>query len=136
MKEEEVIVAEKMTPLDELSHLLFEKRRIILVAEGSVDLSSLQGKNSIYILQLPESSTAAGGRVGGFGERKIQKVYCFRYENGACEKVLETDDPERLERFELPYHAAGLPIVLRDGTEMIVSGVVDPEFISSYKQVT
>ncbi len=124
-----------MTALDELSHLLLEKRRIILIAEDSVDLGSLQGKNLIYILELPEGSTAAGGRAGGFGERRIQKVYCFRYENGACEKILETDDPEVLERFELPYHAAGLPVVLRDGTEMIVSGVVDPELVQSYRQM-
>lgn len=129
-------VAEKMTALEELSHLFLEKRRIIVVAEDSVDLKLLQGRNWIYILELPEGSTAAGGRAGGFGERRIQKAYCFRYENGACDKVLETDDPEKLERFELPYHAAGLPVILSDGTEMIVSGVVDPEFIRSYKQVT
>ena len=128
-------MTDRMTPLEYLSKLLGEKRTMILVAENSVDLRSLQGKNSIYILQVPEGSSAAGGRAGGFGERRIEKVYCFRYENGVCEKVLETDDPEKLEKFELPYHAAGLPVILTDGTEKIVSGVIDPELIESYEQV-
>ena len=124
-----------MTPLEELATLLAEKGRRIVVAENPVDLKLLQGQNSVYVLQLPEGSRAAGGRAGGFGERRIEKLYAFHYENGSCRKLFETDSPEKLERFELPYHAAGTTIVLPDGSERIISGVIDPEFVESYKRI-
>ncbi|HEX4921667.1 MAG TPA: hypothetical protein VFV92_13120 [Candidatus Bathyarchaeia archaeon] len=124
-----------MTPLEELSLLISEKGRKILVAENPVDLQKLQGGNSVYILQLPEGSTAAGGRAGGFGERRLEKLYAFHYEDGACFKLFEVDSPEKLEKFDLPYHAAGTQIILPDGSERIMSGVIDPEFVESYKHV-
>ncbi len=124
-----------MTPLEELTHLLSEKGRKILVAENPVDLKSLHGENFVYILQLPEGSTAAGGRAGGFGERRLEKLYAFHYSNGSCRKLFEVESSEKLERFELPYHAAGMPVLLPDGTERIISGIVDPEFVASYKQI-
>jgi len=34
----------------------------------------------------------------------------------------------------LPYHAAGLSVVLPDGSEKVVSGVVDEEFIRTYNE--
>ena len=124
-----------MTPLEELTLLISEKGRKILVAENPVNLQKLQGGNSVYILQLPEGSTAAGGRAGGFGERRLEKLYAFHYEDGACFKLFEVDSPEKLEKFDLPYHAAGTPIILPDGSERIMSGVIDPEFVESYKHV-
>jgi len=39
-----------------------------------------------------------------------------------------------LDRLELPYHAAGLGVVLSDGSERVVSGVVDEEFIRKYNE--
>src|SRR5882762_6350240 len=124
-----------MTPLDELAKLISEKGRKILVAENPVDLRTLQGENSVFILQLPEGSSAAGGRAGGFGERRVEKIYAFHYQNGSCRKLFEVESPEKLERFELPYHAAGTPVILPDGSERVMSGVIDPEFVESYKQV-
>src|SRR3990170_6990613 len=124
-----------MTPVEELATLLAQKGRRILVAENPVDLQSLRGHNSVYVLQLPEGSLAAGGRAGGFGERRIEKLYAFYYEDGSCRKLFETDSPEKLDRFELPFHAAGTPVVLPDGSERIISGVIDPEFVESYKRI-
>ncbi len=124
-----------MTPVEELSILISEKGRRILVAQNPVDLKTLQGENMVYVLQLPEAGTAAGGRAGGFGERRVEKIYCFHYENGTCRKLFESDASEKLERFELPFHAAGTPVILQDGSEKIISGVIDPEFVESYKQV-
>ncbi len=124
-----------MTPLEELAELLSEKSRRIFVAENDVNLKSLQGENSIFVLELPEGSMAAGGRAGGFGERRVEKLYAFHYANGACRKLFEVNTPDKLEKYELPYHAAGTPVVLPDGSERIVSGVIDPEFVESYKRV-
>ena len=124
-----------MTPLEELTSLVIEKGRKILVAENPVDLQNLQVENSVYILQLPEAGSAAGGRAGGFGERRLERLYAFHYEKGACFKLFEVDNPEKLERYDLPYHAAGTPIILPDGSEHVISGVIDPEFVESYKRV-
>src|SRR5438552_17603054 len=95
-----------MTPHEELTQLISQKGRRILVAHSPVDLKSHQGENSVYILQLPEDSHAAGGRAGGFGESRVEKVYCFHYQNGTCRKVVVVESTEKLERFERPYHAA------------------------------
>ncbi|HZD13286.1 MAG TPA: hypothetical protein VE177_07200 [Candidatus Binatus sp.] len=122
-------------PLEELARLLGEKGRRILVAENPVDLKGLEGKNSIFVLQLPEGSLAAGGRAGGFGVRKLEKLYAFHYENGAVRKLFEVDSPEKLDSFELPYHAAGTPVIMPDGSEKVISGVIDPEFVANYKQL-
>ena len=124
-----------MTPLEELTSLVSEKGRKILVAEKPVDLRNLREPNSVYILQLPDGSHAAGGRAGGFGERRVEKLYAFHYENGACRKLYEVDSTDKLDRFELPYHAAGTPVILPDGSERVMSGVIDPEFVESYKQI-
>jgi hypothetical protein len=124
-----------MTPLEELAALLSEKGRRLFVAENDVNLKSLEGENSIFVLQLPEGSMAAGGRAGGFGERRVEKLYAFHYADGACRKLFEVNSPEKLEKYEVPYHAAGTPVVLPDGSEKIVSGVIDPEFVESYKRI-
>jgi len=124
-----------LTPLEELTQLVSEKSRRIFVAESNIDLRESQGKNCVYVLQLPTSALgSAGGRVGGIGERKVEKLYCFRQEDGKWIKVYETNDESKLERFELPYHAAGLSVVLPDGSEKVVSGVVDTEFIRMYNE--
>lgn len=124
-----------MTAIQELERLATEKSRRIFVAESPIDMRESTGRNTIYILELPTNAAgAAGGRIGGIGERRIQKLYCFHQENGKCIKAYETDDVSKLERFELPYHAAGLGVVLPDGSEKVVSGVIDEEFVKSYNE--
>jgi len=125
-----------MTPLEELTQLTKEKGRRLFVAEHPIDLSTTQGRNCLYILELPTGTGSAGGRVGGIGERRVEKVFCFRQENGNWMKVYETESLEKVEIFDLPYHAAGLEVRLPDGTEKIVSGVVDEELIERYNRIT
>jgi hypothetical protein len=125
-----------MTPLEELTQLMSEKSRRLFVAENPINLTSTEGGNCVYVLELPTSAPgAAGGRVGGIGERKIQKAYCFRQVDGKWIKLYETESAEKLETFELPYHAAGLSVTLPDGTERVVSGVIDQELVQNYNQV-
>ena len=124
-----------MTPLEELANLAREGGRRIFVAEHEIDLSKNEGTNGVYVLELPsEAPGAAGGRVGGVGERKLRKLLCYQQQNGKWIKAYETEDPEKLQKYELPYHAAGLSIVLPDGNQKVVSGVVDEEFIIAYNQ--
>ena len=122
-----------MTPLEELTRLVTEPSRRIFVAEKPLDLRSAEGENCVYTLQLPVSAQgAAGGRIGGVGERRIQKVYCFQLKNGNWLKKLETESPDQIERFELPYQAAGLSITLPDSTERTVTGLIDEKLVQGY----
>jgi hypothetical protein len=124
-----------MTPLDELVSLLNEKSRRIFVAEHTIEFDNVHRDNCVYVLELPGASPgSAGGRVGGFGERTLVKLMCFQQHDGKWTKPFETEDLERLERLELPYHATGLSVILPDGCERVVIGVVDPEFVRKYNE--
>jgi hypothetical protein len=109
--------------------------RCVYVAERPIDLTRLDEANTIFVLQLPEGfSTAAGSRGGGFGERRILRVYEFVCGEGGCKKVCEREGQEVTESLDLPYHAAAFPIKLPDGREKIVSGVADAEFVAAYRR--
>ncbi len=108
------------------------KGRRVFVTEDEVDLRRLDRPNNIYVLQLPDASTAAGGRGGGFGERRVVKVYHYVCGQGDCRKIGEFEDEERIENLDLPYHATAFPIILPEGKEKLVTGVVDRELVKSY----
>jgi hypothetical protein len=125
-----------LSAFEELVRLASEGTRRIFVAHGPIDLRRKDDENYVFVLELPTvKSGAAGGRIGGIGERKIQKLQCFQLQNRECRKIFETEDAEQLEKFELPYHAAGLSIMLPDGSEKVVTGVVDPELVDRYNGV-
>jgi hypothetical protein len=119
--------------LSDLLEIVNGKGRRVYVAEKPINLGDLAVPNNIYILQLPDGSTAAGGRGGGFGERRIVKVYHFECGGGSCRKVGEFEDDERLDSLDLPYHATAMPILDPQGAEKLVSGVVDGQFAESYR---
>ena len=77
-----------MDGLAELLSLLSAKGRRVYVVEKEVDLRDLGPRNTVYVLQLPDGSTAAGGRGGGFGERRIVKVYHYELGGGECRKAV------------------------------------------------
>jgi hypothetical protein len=119
--------------LQEFVSLIGSRTRCIYVSEQAIDLRKLDGPNTIFVLQLPEGfSTAAGSRGGGFGDRRILRVYRFVCGQGDCRKVGESEDQSVTESLELPYHAAAFPIILPDGKERLVSGVADRDLVASY----
>jgi hypothetical protein len=123
-----------MDDLSKLLEILNSSGRRVYVAEREVDLSRLGERNTIYVLELPTGSNAAGGRGGGFGERRITRVYHFECGEGLCRKVGEEEDDERLDTLDLPYHATAMPIIDSEGKEKLVSGVIDASFVSSYRE--
>jgi hypothetical protein len=121
-----------MAGAEEFIALIESKGRRVFVTDELVDLGRLDQPNEIYVLQMPDGSTAAGGRGGGFGERRVIKVYHYSCGRGECKKVGEFEDAEKIESLDLPYHATAFPIILPGGTEKLVSGVADRELASSY----
>src|SRR5713101_8277243 len=114
----------EMAGLKEFVCLIESRMRCVYVTERPIDLKKPGGPNTIFVLQLPEGfSTAMGSRGGGFGERRILRVYQYLYGRGDCSRVNEFENQETIERLDLPYHAAAFPIILPDGKEKLVSGV-------------
>ncbi|MDV3244950.1 MAG: hypothetical protein LYZ66_07265 [Nitrososphaerales archaeon] len=121
-----------MTPLEELSELLSGRSRAIAIASRDLDLNAQPVENDIFVLQMPQGSLAAGGRGGGFGERRVVKVLLFRLAQGGCQKLFETEDESKLSEFEIPYYVARVPVRLMDGTETMGYGVVEPELVQRF----
>lgn len=121
-----------MPGAEELAALLESRGRRVLVTQEMVDLRRLDVQNEIYVLEMPDASTAAGGRGGGLGERRVVRVYHFACGRGECRKVGQVEDQDKIESLDLPYHATAFPVILPGGREKLLSGVVDRELVSSY----
>ena len=123
-----------MSPLEEISSILGGGRRVIVISEKDVNLKTMEGSNSLFLLSLAEGSLASGGRGGGFGERRVVKVSHFRYRDGVCEKLFETADESKVALFEIPFYVARTPLTLSDGSESVGYGVVEPELVKSFSE--
>lgn len=109
-------------------------QRKLVVAQSDVRLDK-PGKNEIFVLMVEESRGSAGGRAAGSGHRRINKVHCFACEQGKCEQVLEVDDPAKVDMFDIPYSAVAMDITLSDGRPYVVQGIVEPDFVTGYRNV-
>ena len=116
---------------DSLDEILQLPQRKLVVAQNDVLLDSAL-KNEIFILMVEESRGSAGGRSAGGGHRKITRIYGFACDAG-CRKIFETDDPRKVEQFDIPYSAVAMDIKLSTGAPYVVQGVVDPDMIAGYK---
>jgi len=123
-----------LTPLQELSDLLTGKSRVIVISEKEVDLRSGHAGGMVLVMKMVEGSLSAGGRGGGFGERRITRAALYRLGGDGCERVAETEDERLLKTLEVPYYVSRLPFVLEDGTEVVGYGAVDPELIAEYSK--
>lgn len=120
-----------MSELEELLTLLREKAEtnlVLVVSDNDINLNS-DSKNRIYILEVETNTHAAGGRGGGFGQRKFRKVYGFDYQNGACKKILETS--ENLDDLDSGY-VVRMPLTLPDGKEIMASCSIDSMLVQEY----
>ena len=118
-----------LDPLEELVACLTGPSRAIVIARKDVDLRPGSGENTLFVLNVGEGSLAAGGRGGGFGERKVSAVSCFELKGDAWTLVFRAPQ-ERAGEYEVPYYVSRLPLTLADGTETMGYGVVDPELVS------
>ncbi len=118
-----------MNPLEELASHLLGSSRAVVISEKDVDLRPGGQENRLFVLKIGAGSLAAGGRGGGFGERRVTAAYCFELARGAWVKRYEAEGESAAGGFEVPYYVSRLPMTMADGAEIVGYGVVDPALV-------
>ena len=107
-------------------------QRKLVVAQSDVYLDGHE-KNEIFILMVEESRGSAGGRAAGSGHRRIERIYGFICDGGACTRFFESGDQDKVDQFDIPYSAVAMDIRLTDGQQYVVQGIVDSDLVGSYR---
>lgn len=117
-----------MALLDEVNQHLAGGSRAIVISDREFDLRPSSGDFRFFLLKIGEGSLAAGGRGGGFGERKVTAVLCYERKGGSWTKLFEAGEGQA-GSFEVPYYVSRLPMTMTDGSESMGYGVVDPDLV-------
>ena len=118
-----------------LDKVLKEPKRKLIVASNDIILNK-NTDNIIFVLMVEESFGSAGGRGGGSGNRKIDKIMGFEINNNNILKIFETEDENTIGKFEIPYNAVAMDIILGSGAPYVVQGITDIEMINEYVKIT
>lgn len=121
---------------DSIDDILLLPQRKLVVSASDIDLHDNNAANDIFILMVEESQGSAGGRAGGSGHRRINKIYHFLCEGNRRSRLFQTEDSSWIEKFDIPYSAVAMDIRMSDGRTHVVQGVVDPGLVSLYKSTT
>lgn len=124
-----------MDALSEIASHLSGGARAIVIAQKDIDLRPGSPDNRVFILKIGEGSSAAGGRGGGFGERKVSAVFCYELKGGKWTKLLDAGEGA-LANYEVPYYVSRLPLVLADGSELMGYGAVEPELVEEMSRMS
>lgn len=119
---------------DSIDAILQLPQRKLVVAQGDVNLDK-EARNEIFVLMVEESKGSAGGRAAGSGHRRVEKIYGFSCDAGNCTKFFEASAQDKIDQFDIPYSAVAMDIRLSDGQPYVVQGIVDPDFVASYRSV-
>jgi hypothetical protein len=120
-----------------LSQILQIPKRKLIVSLNDIILNKSKCiENIVFILMVKESFGSAGGRGGGSGNRKIDKIIGFRIGDSKELKIFETENTEIIEKFDIPYNAVAMDIILESGEPYVVQGITDPEMIKEYLKIT
>ncbi|MFI5405500.1 MAG: hypothetical protein ACHQ1D_03185 [Nitrososphaerales archaeon] len=121
-----------------VSGILQLPRRKLIVSSREINLNIVDGseeENTIFVLMVKESSGSAGGRGGGSGMRKIDRIVAFKMTGNSDEQIYETQDSQEIEEFDIPYSAVAMDIVLESGVPSVVQGVIDPDMVNRYLEI-
>ena len=113
-------------------------RRKLIVSSQEINLNLVddtKNENTIFVLMVKESAGSAGGRGGGSGMRKIDRIVAFKIIGNSDEQIYETQDSQEIEKFDIPYSAVAMDIVLESGAPSVVQGVIDPEMVNRYLEI-
>ncbi len=124
-------MTDSMQELTEIVTRSAVSRTAMLVSSRPISIEPNKGSNKVYVLDLAQG-TAAGGRAGGFGERRISRIRRFLQRNAVWTKTTDIGSEAIPEGFEPPHHAAAMAMTLELGHEVMVVGVVDEELVSEY----
>ena len=118
-----------------VSAILQLPSRKLIVSSKEINLNIEDGskeENTIFVLMVKESSGSAGGRGGGSGMRKIDRILAFKITGNTDEQIYETQDSQEIEEFDIPYSAVAMDIVLESGVPSVIQGVIDPDMVNNY----
>ncbi len=121
-----------------VSEILQLPKRKLIVSSQEINLTSVGGRmreNTIFVLMVKESSGSAGGRGGGSGMRKIDRILAFNITGNSDEQIYETQNSQEIEEFAIPYSAVAMDIVLESGIPSVVQGVIDPDMVKGYLEL-
>lgn len=119
-----------------LSQILQIPKRKLIVSLNDIILNKNKSiENIVFILMVEESFGSAGGRGGGSGNRKIDKIIGFRIVDSKELKIFETENTEIIEKFDIPYNAVAMDIILESGEPYVVQGITDSEMIKEYLKI-
>jgi hypothetical protein len=122
--------------MTEIDSIIKHGQRKLLVSENDIALNSTSQHNKIFVLMVEESRGSAGGRAAGSGNRRIDRIYGFNCAGGKCKQFFETADQEMIDKFDIPYSAVAMDIIMSDGSQFVVQGVVDPQLVKSYLEIS
>lgn len=122
-----------MTDYKPLEEVLLLPTRKLVVASSDIDLSKSEDC-TVFVLLVEESFGSAGGRAAGSGSRRIGRILGFRLHQSKMDLIIDSQDMEIIDRFDVPYSAVALDIMLSNGQKAVVQGIVDPVLIGDYVQ--
>lgn len=122
-----------MTDYKPLEEVLLLPTRKLVVASSDIDLSKSEDC-TVFVLLVEESFGSAGGRAAGSGSRRIGRILGFRIHQSKMDLIIDSQDMEIIDRFDVPYSAVALDIMLSNGQKAVVQGIVDPVLIGDYVQ--
>ena len=123
-----------MTNYGSLEEVLLLPIRKLVVASTDIDLRKSEDC-IVFILLVEESFGSAGGRAGGSGSRKIGRILGFKRLRSKMDMLIDSREMEIIDRFDVPYSAVALDIILSNGQESVVQGIVDSALIEEYMRI-
>ncbi len=121
-----------------VSAILQLPRRKLIVSSQEINLNLVDSstkENTIFVLMVKESSGSAGGRGGGSGMRKIDRIMAFKITGNNDELIYETQNSQEIEEFDIPYSAVAMDIVLESGVPSVVQGIIDSDLVDRYLEL-
>lgn len=113
-------------------------QRKLIVSKEDINLPNIGSEgyeNHIFILFVQESKGSAGGRGGGSGMRKISSIIGYRITQKGEDLIYDTSEESNIQKFEIPYSAVAMDIILKKGEIVVVQGIVDPDLIRDYLEI-
>jgi hypothetical protein len=123
-----------MTNYSSLEEVLLLPTRKLVVASTDIDLRKSEDC-MVFVLLVEESFGSAGGRAGGSGSRKIGRILGFKRHLSRTDLIIDSQETETINQFDVPYSAVALDIFLSTGQASVVQGIVDSALIEEYMRI-